>query len=83
MKCIDHVPGTGNAAQATIIFSASIEPNDRGGEHLAMVGDFLSFNEIIDTLNQLGNTLSFKQVPREVFASWFPHADVAPLGMPP
>jgi hypothetical protein len=39
MKCIDHVPGTGNAAQPTIIFSASIEPNDRGGEHLAMVRD--------------------------------------------
>ena len=45
------------------------------GEHLAMVGDFLSFNEIIDTLNQQGNTLSFRQVAREVFASWFPHAD--------
>src|ERR1700722_7365136 len=37
MKCIDYVPGTGNASQPTIIFSTSIEPNDRGGEHLAMV----------------------------------------------
>ncbi|MGV2288107.1 NmrA/HSCARG family protein [Trinickia sp. YCB016] len=45
------------------------------GEHLPLVGDFLSFNEIIGTLNQQGNTLSFKQVPREVFASWFPHAE--------
>ncbi|CAE6691385.1 NmrA/HSCARG family protein [Paraburkholderia aspalathi] len=45
------------------------------GEHLALVGDFLSFNEIVSALNQQGNTLSFKQVPREVFASWFPHAD--------
>src|SRR6201987_932668 len=45
------------------------------GEHLAMVGYFLSFKEIVSALNQQGNTLSFKQVPREVFASWFPHAD--------
>jgi hypothetical protein len=42
---------------------------------LALVGDFLSFNEIIATLNQQGNALSFKQVPREVFASWFAHAE--------
>ena len=35
----------------------------------------LGVNEIISTLNQQGNTLSFKQVPREVFAGWFPHAD--------
>ncbi|RFB75611.1 NmrA/HSCARG family protein [Methylovirgula sp. 4M-Z18] len=45
------------------------------GEHLALVGDFLSFNEIIATLNRQGNTLSFSRVPREVFAGWFPHAD--------
>ena len=35
----------------------------------------LSFDEIVATLNRQGNTLSFKQVPREVFAGWFPHAD--------
>ncbi|WP_246278873.1 NmrA family NAD(P)-binding protein [Paraburkholderia ultramafica] len=45
------------------------------GEHLPLVGDFLSFNEVIDTLNRQGNRVSFKQVPREVFASWFPGAE--------
>ena len=45
------------------------------GEHLPLVGDFLSFNEIVNTLNQQGHKVSFKQVPREVFASWFPGAE--------
>ena len=59
-----------------LVAGAFAQPELAGrGEHLALVGDFLSFNEIIATLNQQGNTLSFKQVPREVFASWFPHAD--------
>ena len=59
-----------------IVAGAFAHPELAGhGEHLPLVGDFLSFNEIIATLNQQGNTLSFKQVPREVFAGWFPHAD--------
>ena len=37
-----------------------------------MVGDFLSFNEIVSTLSRQGHKVSFKQVPREVFAGWFP-----------
>lgn len=32
----------------------------------------MSFNEIIDTLNRQGHTLSFKRVPTEVFAASFP-----------
>ena len=44
------------------------------GEHLPLVGDFLSFNEIIATLNQQGHKFSFKQVPQELFAGWFPGA---------
>ena len=44
------------------------------GEHLPLVGDFLSFNEIIATLNRLGHKFSFKHVPREVFANSFPDA---------
>jgi uncharacterized protein YbjT (DUF2867 family) len=44
------------------------------GEHLPLVGDFLSFNEIITTLNRQGHKFSFKQVPKEVFATWFPGA---------
>jgi hypothetical protein len=50
------------------------------GEHLPLVGDFLSFNEVIATLNRQGHKVSFKQVPREVFATWFPGAaDVAAM----
>ena len=44
------------------------------GEHLPLVGDFLSFNDVIATLNRQGHTLSFKQVPKDVFAGWFPGA---------
>jgi len=64
-----------------IVAGAFAQPELAGhGEHLALVGDFLSFNEIIATLNRQGNTLSFKQVPREVFAGWSPGAeDVAAM----
>jgi len=50
------------------------------GEHLPLVGDFLSFNEVIATLNRQGHKFSFKQVPKELFAGWFPGAkDVAEM----
>jgi uncharacterized protein YbjT (DUF2867 family) len=59
-----------------IVAGAFAQPELAGrGEHLALVGDFLSFNEIVATLNRQGNALAFAQVPREVFAGWFPHAD--------
>jgi uncharacterized protein YbjT (DUF2867 family) len=44
------------------------------GEYLPLVGDFLSFKEIVDTLNRQGHEFSLKQVPKEVFASFFPGA---------
>jgi uncharacterized protein YbjT (DUF2867 family) len=44
------------------------------GEHLPLVGDFLSFNEVIATLNQQGYKFSYQQVPQELFAGWFPGA---------
>src|ERR1700730_16187667 len=44
------------------------------GEYLPLVGDFLSFNEIIDTLKQQGHNFSFHQVSKEVFAGFFPGA---------
>jgi uncharacterized protein YbjT (DUF2867 family) len=64
-----------------IVAGAFAHPELAGhGEHLALVGDFLSFNEIIATLNRQGHKFSFKQVPREVFAGWFPGAkDVASM----
>jgi uncharacterized protein YbjT (DUF2867 family) len=59
-----------------IVAGAFAHPELAGhGEHLPLVGDFLSFDEIIATLNRLGNRFSFQQVPRAVFAGWFPHAD--------
>jgi uncharacterized protein YbjT (DUF2867 family) len=64
-----------------IVAGAFAQPELAGhGEHLALVGDFLSFNEVLATLNRQGNKFSFKQVPREVFAAWFPGAaDVAAM----
>ena len=59
-----------------LVAGAFAQPELAGrGEHLPMVGDFMSFNEIVATLKQQGNAISFKQVPRDVFATWFPTAD--------
>jgi uncharacterized protein YbjT (DUF2867 family) len=44
------------------------------GEHLPLVGDFMSFNEVLATLNRQGHMFSFKRVPKEVFANFFPGA---------
>jgi len=58
-----------------IVASAFAQPELVGhGEYLPLVGDFLSFNEIIATLNRQQHKVSFKQVPQELFASWFPGA---------
>src|ERR1700720_2351141 len=58
-----------------IVVGAFAQPELAGnGEHLPLVGDFLSFNEVVATLNRLGHKLSFKQVPQELFAGWFPGA---------
>ena len=64
-----------------IVAGAFAQPELAGhGEHLPLVGDFLSFNEIIATLNRQGHKFSFKQVPGEVFAGWFPGAkDIAAM----
>jgi uncharacterized protein YbjT (DUF2867 family) len=59
-----------------LVAGAFAQPDLAGhGEYLPLVGDFLSFNEIIAILNRQGNTFSFKPVPREVFAGWFPGAE--------
>jgi len=58
-----------------IVAGAFTQPELAGnGEHLPLVGDFLSFNEVVATLNRLGHKFSFKQVPQELFAGWFPGA---------
>ncbi len=59
-----------------IVAGAFTHPEETGnGASLPLVGDFLSFNELFSTLNQLGHRFSFRQVPREVYASFFPGAD--------
>jgi uncharacterized protein YbjT (DUF2867 family) len=59
----------------SIVAGAFTHPDQAGsGEYLPLVGDFMSFNEIVDTLNRQGHEFSFKRVPREVFATFFPGA---------
>jgi hypothetical protein len=53
-------------------FYLLLEPGN--GEYLPLVGDFMSFNEIVDTLNRQGHEFSFRQVPTEIFAASFPGA---------
>jgi uncharacterized protein YbjT (DUF2867 family) len=58
-----------------IVAGAFAHPGQAGhGEYLPLVGDFMSFNEIIDTLNRQGHNFSFNHVPKEVFAGLFPGA---------
>ncbi len=58
-----------------IVAGAFAHPDEAGnGEYLPLVGDFMSFNEIIDIFNGRGHKFSFKQVPKEVFAALFPGA---------
>ncbi len=58
-----------------IVAGAFAHPDEGGhGEYLPLVGDFMSFNEIVDTLNRQGHKFSFKRVPKEVFAALFPGA---------
>jgi uncharacterized protein YbjT (DUF2867 family) len=58
-----------------IVAGAFAQPEVAGhGEYLPLVGDFLSFNEVIAALNQTGRQFSFNQVPKELFAGWFPGA---------
>jgi uncharacterized protein YbjT (DUF2867 family) len=58
-----------------IVAGAFAHPDEAGnGEYLPLVGDFMSFNEIVETLNRQGHSLSYKQVPKERFAGSFPGA---------
>jgi len=58
-----------------IVAGAFAHPGEPGnGEYLPLVGDFMSFHEIVDTLNRQGHKFSVKQVPKEAFAALFPGA---------
>jgi uncharacterized protein YbjT (DUF2867 family) len=59
-----------------VVAGAFAQPELAGrGEHLPLVGDFMSFNEIVGPLNSQDNRVTFTQVPRDTFAGWFPGAD--------
>src|SRR5437899_7762623 len=52
----------------TIVAGAFAQPDQAGhGEYLPLVGDFMSFNEIVDVLNRQGHKFSFHQVPKDGF----------------
>ena len=58
-----------------IVAGAFAHPDEAGnGEYLPLVGDFMSFNEIVETLNEQGHKLSYTQVPKDSFAAAFPGA---------
>lgn len=58
-----------------IVAGAFARPDESGnGEYLPLVGDFMSFNGIVETLNRQGHTFTFNQVPPEAFATLFPGA---------
>ena len=59
-----------------IVVGAFAHPDEAGnGQYLPLVGDFMSFNEIVETLNRQGHHFSYKQVPKESFAGAFPGAN--------
>ena len=58
-----------------IVAGAFAHPDEAGnGKYLPLVGDFMSFNDIVETLNRQGHNFSYKQVPKESFAGSFPGA---------
>jgi uncharacterized protein YbjT (DUF2867 family) len=58
-----------------IVAGAFAHPDQAGnGEYLPLVGDFMSFKDIVDTLNRQGHKFSFKPVLKEAFATLFPGA---------
>ncbi len=58
-----------------IVAGAFAQPDQAGhGEYLPLVGDFMSFNEIVDVLNRQGHNFSFTRVPADAFATLFPGA---------
>src|SRR6266576_3195782 len=58
-----------------IVTGGFAHPDQAGnGEYLPLVGDFMSFNKIVETLNRQGHNLSYKQIPKEKFAGSFPGA---------
>lgn len=59
-----------------IVAGAFVHPDKTGnGAYLPLVGDFMSFNDLVGTLQCLGHNVTFTRVPRAVFTGFFPGAD--------
>lgn len=58
-----------------IVAGAFAKPEIAGqGQYLPLVGDLVSYGDIVAKLNRQGHDVTFNQVPREVFANFFPGA---------
>src|SRR5438128_5277857 len=58
-----------------VVAGAFARPDEAGnGEYLPLVGDFMSFNEIVDALNRQGHAFSFQRVAKDVYSASFPGA---------
>ena len=70
------IRSTGDISElGDIVAGAFAHPDEAGNSAvLPLVGDFMSFNEIVEVLNRQGHNFSFTQVPAEVFATLFPGA---------
>jgi uncharacterized protein YbjT (DUF2867 family) len=59
-----------------IVAGAFERPEQVGrGQHLSLASALVSFDEIVSTLRSQGHNVSFRQVPGEVFAGFFPGAE--------
>jgi uncharacterized protein YbjT (DUF2867 family) len=55
-----------------VVAGAFAHPDKAGnGQYLPLVGNLLSFDDIVNTLNQQGYKFTFNQVPIEVFSTFF------------
>jgi uncharacterized protein YbjT (DUF2867 family) len=58
-----------------IVAGAFAHPDQAGhGEYLPLVGDFMSFKDIAETLNRQGHDFSFRQVAQDAYANFYPGA---------
>src|SRR6266851_1174754 len=66
VRCI-HMGDIGELGN--IVAGAFAHPDQAGyGEYLPLVGDFLSFSEIVGSLNRQGHDFSVREIPREEYA---------------
>ena len=72
VRCI-HL---GDIGELGNIVAGAFEHPDRAGygEYLPFVGDFMSFSEIVGSLNRQGHDFSVREVPKEEYANQFPGA---------